>query len=45
MKCEQLQEEKKKFMEISIEDKMGSEETINRLQLKSNSDEKYIYEL
>jgi hypothetical protein len=41
-KNEILEEEKKKIVEFSIEDKMGYEEKINKLILKKQSDDKYL---
>ena len=42
MKNDKLEEEKKKLIEISIEDKLELEERINKLIFKGNSDEKYM---
>ena len=45
MKTDKLEEEKKKLIEISIEDKLELEERINKLIFKGNSDEKYIRQM
>lgn len=42
---EKLEEEKKKLVEISIEDKLSLEENINKLMAKSKSDEAYLQEM
>jgi uncharacterized coiled-coil protein SlyX len=45
MKCDKADEEKKKLIEISIEDKLELEERINKLLFKASSDEKYLSEM
>ena len=45
MRTDKLEEEKKKLIEISIEDKLELEERINKLIFKGNSDEKYILQI
>ena len=42
---EKLEEEKKKLVEISIEDKLSLEENINKLMAKSKSDEAYLQKM
>ena len=38
MRADKLEDEKKKLIEISIEDKLSMEEKINKLLFKANSD-------
>lgn len=44
-KNEDLEEERKKLIEISIEDKMALEEQISKLQAKKQSDDQYLLAL
>ena len=45
MRCDRMDEEKKKLIEMAVEDKIEAEEKISKLLFKSNSDERYICEM
>lgn len=45
MSNDRLEEEKKKLIEISIEEKMNYQEEINRLRLKGEKEDRYMGEM